>query len=145
MNTVEVCKTQSAKQFLRGIKKLDNMIENKLADLALSTTSKLSEDRVQTSGSKQKMACAVECYVDIEAEVYRMIDRLVAEKQNVISVIEQLNAVEYDVLHKIYVQGADFYDIATKYGKTYSWATTVHGRALKHVQDILDKQNCDLV
>ena len=24
-------------------------------------------------------------------------------------------------------------------GKTYSWATTVHGRALKHVQDILKK------
>lgn len=25
-------------------------------------------------------------------------------------------------------------------GKTYSWATTVHGRALKHVQDILNER-----
>lgn len=151
MNTSGVCKTQNAKQFLKGIKKLDNMIENKLAErdkwreLALSTTAKLSEDKVQTSGNKQKMAVAVENYIDIEAEVDRIIDRLVAEKQNVISVIEQLNAVEYDILHKIYVQGANFYDIASKYGRTYSWATTMHGRALKHVQNILDKQNSEKV
>ena len=30
--------------------------------------------------------------------------------------------------------------MANDYGKTYSWATTVHGRALEHVQKILDER-----
>jgi len=75
--------------------------------------------------------------MDIEAEIDNSIDKLIALKQEIISVIEQLPTTEYDVLHKMYVQGMTFYEVAEAKNRTYSWCTSVHGRALKSVQEIL--------
>lgn len=145
-----------AKEFLRQIQKTDRMIENKLIEkeqwkaVALGTTAHIQTakiggvvqglDRVQQSGSQNKMADAVDRYIDIEAEIDRYIDKLVDLKKDVISVIEQLESVEYDLLHKVYVQGIALYEVPDYYDKSYSWATTIHGRALNNVQKILDKR-----
>lgn len=135
-----------AKQFLRQLKKLDKMIENKLAEkarwkaIATGTTAQMGGEKVQSSGSQQKMADAVCRYVDIEKEIDEQIDNLIDTRQDVISVIEKLNTTEYDILHKMYVQYMSLYDVADIYNKSYSWATTVHGRALKNVQAILDQR-----
>lgn len=135
-----------AKTFLNQLRKLDKMIENKLAEkarwkaIALGTSASIGGERVQSSGSQQKMADAVSRYVDIEKEIDEQIDLLIDTKQEVISVIEKLNATEYDLLHKVYVQYVTLYEVADIYGNTYSWATTVHGRALKKVQAILDER-----
>ena len=59
-------------------------------------------------------------------------------RQEVIKTIEQLPAIEYDVLHKIYVQYKEFYEIADAMKKSYSWVTTIHGRGLAKVQKIID-------
>lgn len=136
-----------AKQFLNQLKKLDKMIENKIAEkarwktMATKTTAQISGERIQSSGSKQKMADAVGSYLDIEREIDEQVDKLYDTRQEVISVIEKLNTTEYDLLHKVYVQYLSLYDLADMYGKTYSWATTVHGRALKNVQKILDERD----
>ena len=135
-----------AKQFLRQLKKLDKMIENKLAEkarwkaIATGTTAQMGGEKVQSSGSQQKMADAVCRYVDIEREIDEQIDVLIDTKQDVINVIEKLKTTEYDILHKMYVQYMSLYDVADIYNKSYSWATTVHGRALKNVQAILDQR-----
>jgi DNA-directed RNA polymerase specialized sigma24 family protein len=63
------------------------------------------------------------------------------KKKDVLNVIEQLDAVEYDVLHKIYVQDFTLQDVASLYGRRYEWATTTQGRALKRVQNILDERD----
>lgn len=136
----------NAKDFLRQIKKLDRLIENKLIeiqqlkDTANNTTANLTGERVQSSGNPQKIAHAIGRYVDLERELNQDIDKFIDAKKDVISVIEQLNATEYDVLHKIYVQYLTLEDVADAYDRTYSWATTIHGRALKHVQNILNKR-----
>ncbi len=136
----------NAKDFLRQIKKLDRLIENKLIeiqrwkDIANNTTATLSGERVQSSGNPQKIADAICRYIDLEREINQDIDKLVDAKKDVISVIEQLNATEYDIIHKIYVQHLTLEDVADAYDRTYSWATTIHGRALKHVQNILNKR-----
>lgn len=136
----------NAKEFLLQIKKLDRMIENKqievqqLKELAENTSTSMSGERVQSSGNPHRIADAIGKYIDIEREIMRRVDDLVNIRCEVIAVIEQLNAVEYDILHKIYVQNLTFYDVADYYDKTYSWATTVHGRALKQVQNILDER-----
>ena len=133
-----------AKDFLRQVKKLDCMIENKIAErehwkgIATGTTVQLNE-RVQTSSSQQKMADAVTKYVSIEEEINECIDRLINAKQEIIKVIERLDVVEYDLLHKVYVQGLTLYEVADIYNKTYSCITTIHGRALKSVRKILDE------
>lgn len=137
----------NAKDFLRQIKKLDKMIENKLAEvrqckeIANNTTANLTGDRVQSSGNPHRIADAIGRYIDLEREITQDIGNLIDTKKDVISVIEQLNATEYDVLHKIYVQGFTFDEVAIACKHTTSWATTVHGRALKRVQIILDQRN----
>lgn len=136
-----------AKEFLLQLKKLDVMITNKLIEkeqwklIASGTTAMVGGERVQSSGSQQKMADAVVRYINIEQEIDMVIDTLVDAKKDVISVIEQLNPTEYDVLHKIYVQYMSLSDVADMYDdKKYSAITTIHGRGIKHVQDILDRR-----
>lgn len=133
-----------AKDFLKQLKKLDAMITNKLIEreqwknIATGSTGVSDGERVQSSGSQQKMADAVARYIDIEKEIDRIIDTLVDTKKDVISVIETLDVTEYDILHKHYVQYIELADIAIIYDKSYSWITTKHGRALQKVQEILD-------
>ncbi len=133
-----------AQCFLKQLKKLDVMISNKIIEkeqwrtIAMGTTTKMGGERVQTSGSQQRMADAVGKYVDMEKEIDRIIDTLVDTRNDVLSVIELLNATEYDIMHKRYVQYMTFDEIAADYDRSTSWATTIHGRALKNVQKILD-------
>ena len=131
----------TAKEYLSQIKKLDTLIDNKLAEVAhwkavaSGTTSRSEGERVQATGSNQKMADAVARYMDMENEINADIDR-----QEVIQTIEQLPWIEYDVLHKIYVQGKEFWEVADSHEKSYSWTTTIHGRALTNLQKILDER-----
>lgn len=135
-----------AKDFLKQLPKLNKMIENKMAEkeqwksVAMQTTSFNTSERVQSTPNPQKMSDAVIRYIDIEAEIDQCIDALVDTKKDVISVIEQLEATEYDVLHKVYVQNITLDIVADRYDKSYSWATTIHGQALKNVQKILDER-----
>lgn len=138
--------TSTAKEYLKQIEKLDLMIDNKIAEIAqwksvaLKVTAFSDGERVQSSGSKQKMADAINRCIDIEEEVNQLIDNLYEVKRDIISTIEQLNATEYNILHKVYVQHESLQDVADDYGKAYTWITTVHGRALKNVQEIIEKR-----
>lgn len=143
-----------AKEFLKQVLKLDRLIENKLIEreqwksIALGTTSSGADvtvngvshkmDKVQSSGNPQKMADAIARYVDLEKEIDAVVDELIATKKDVIAVIEKLPPVEYDILHKIYVQHIPLDEVADVCNKSYSWAKTIHGIALKAVQKILD-------
>lgn len=136
-----------AKEYLKQVRKLDTLIKNKLIekqqwrDIAMGVTPQLSADRVQSSGEKQKMANAVEKMVEIEREIDECVDQFVDKKREIISVIEQLEPDKYDLLHAIYVQFQTLEGAAYSMGKSYTWATTTHGRALNDVQVILDVGN----
>lgn len=137
----------NAKEFLRQVKKLDRLIENKMIEvqqwkeIAENTTATLSGERVQSTHNPHRIADAIGRYIDLEAEIKRDIDALIATKKDVIEVIEQLNADEYDVTHKIYVQFLTYDETAYICKQSKSWVTTAHGRALKHVQRILNERN----
>lgn len=137
-----------AKEYLEQVKKFDIMITNKLKEvdqwklIAMSSTAHSDGERVNASGSQQKMADAVCRYVAIQEEIDTAIDRMVDIKMDIIHTIEKLPVTEYDILHKIYIQYKSFYDVADEYDNTYSWVTTAHGRALKHLQVILDERSC---
>ncbi len=139
-----------AKEFLNQPKKLDLLIKNKIIekqqwhDLALGITANMEGERVQSSGSKQKMADASTKCIDVEAEIDSLVDKLIDKKKEVIQVIEQLDSpIEYDIMHRIYVQYMTLQDVADHYGKEYGWATTTHGRALKSVQKIRERIKSD--
>lgn len=135
-----------AQDFLRQVRKLDLQITNKLIeqrqwrDIALGITANMEGERVQSSGGKSKMADAVGKCVDIEAEIDGLIDKLIDTKKEVVQAIERLDSpTEYDVLHRRYIQFLSLQEIADHYRKDYGWATTTHGRALKNLQALLDK------
>lgn len=135
-----------AQEYLEQVLKLNVMIENKTVEaeqwrgVALGITANSEGERVQSSGSQQKMADAINRAVDLQAESNALIDRLIDLKQEIIGTIELLNATEYDVLHKRYIQGMTFDEIGAVKHKSKSWATTVHGRALQDLNKILDEQ-----
>lgn len=146
----------NAKEFLKQVAKWDKMIDNKLIeqqqwkDIACNVTAggksilingeQHSLDRVQSSGNQQKMSDAIVKYVDIENEINKNINELYAAKKAVLEVIEQLETDEYDLLHKIYIRHLPLWDAAEASNKSYTWAKSVHGRALQKVQRILDKR-----
>lgn len=138
-------KKLSAKEYLMQLKKIDTVINNKLIeltrwkDVALSITPNIGGERVQSSSNQQRMACAIEKYVDIDKEINNRIDELYNTKQEILDVIEQLPEVEYDVLHKIYVQDKTLYEVSSERGIAYSSVTAIHARALKLVDDILSR------
>lgn len=135
-----------AQEFLQQLKKLDKMIENKLAEkeqwrsIATGITAPTNGERVQSSGNGQKLENAVIKFVDIEKEIDVCIDRLITIKQDVITVIEQLNTREYDLFHKMYVQFMTLQDVAEMYNNSISWAKGIHRSGLKKVQNILDNR-----
>lgn len=138
-----------AKDYLNQISKIDRLIENKIAEMehwkaiATGTTAYSEGDRVQATGSKEKMADAVARYIDMEGEINADIDRLIDKKQEIISTIEQLQTDEYDILHKIYVQFKTFQEVAAEKGKSYSWVTSKHSRGLANLQRILEGRRND--
>lgn len=143
-------KKSEAQQYLEQVEMIDSIIKNKLIeqrqwmDIALGITANMGGERVQSSGSKSKMADAVEKCVDMESEIDRLVDKLIDTKKDVIKTIEKLNSpIEYNLLHMRYIQFKSLQEIADHYHKEYGWATTTHGRALKGVQDILDREGDD--
>lgn len=136
-------KSRNAQNYLKQVEKKDTIIRNKmvererLKDIALGVTASSEGERVQSSGSKHKMADAIDKCVDIDKEINRLVDEFVNFKREVSCIIERLSLDEYDVLHKIYFQYLSLYDVADMKSKTYSWVTTVHGRALQNVTKIL--------
>jgi len=135
-----------AKEYLLQIGKIDRLIENKAAEMnhwkaiAIGTTAYSEADRVQSSGSKDKMADAVCRYLQLDEELNRAIDLLVATKQEVIRTIEQLEADEYDILHKMYVQGKTIQEVSEGRAKSYSWVASKHGGGIANLQKILDER-----
>ena len=136
----------NAFEFLNELKKIDAMIKNKEIEIeqwrSIATNSTVCSDgeRVQSSGSKQKMADAVCEFVDITAEVEAEKNRLIKKKRDIIQVIEQLPATQYDLLHKIYVQSFTLAEAADMEMRSYSWAKNVHRKGLSNVQKILDER-----
>ena len=135
----------TAKELLLQPQKLTAIIQRRivelqqLKELAHSITANVSQERVSASGDHQKMASLVDRAVDMESEITTLFNQLMDTNKEVSSVIERLPPAEYDVLHKRYIQGMTFYEIADQKGREYSWATTTHGRALKNVQKIIDQ------
>lgn len=140
-------KKSKAQVFLERVEMVDTIIENKLIEqrqwkeLALSITANMDGEKVKSSGSQSKMADAVIKCIAMEDEISKTVDRLIKEKQKTVQTIEKLySPTEYKILHMRYIQYISLTDIADKLNREYTWVTTTHGRALKHLQSILDKE-----
>ena len=140
-----------AKKYLLQIKGIERIIKHKkdrikdLRETAEGISAFSLGDRVQTSSYKD-LSDTVSEYLEKEEKLLKDINLLISKKEKIISVIEMLNeidveGIEYDIIYTLYVvlDKKDFYYIAEKYSMSYSWATSIHGRALAHIQNILDQ------
>ena len=132
-------------EYLRQVEKKDLQIRNKLIeqqqwrDIAMGITANMDGERVQSSGAKSKMQDAVIKLVDMEAEINSLVDNLIDTKKEVIQTIERLySPIEYDVLHRRFIQYKTLQQIADDYKKDYDWAKSTCKRAVRHVQALLD-------
>ena len=136
-----------ARVYLQQIAKDDKLIQNKCVEvyqlrcLATSVTAPMGTEPVQTSGVSDKVGNISAKIVDLEAEINRMIDKFIDDKQERIKVIEQVDDVLlYTILHKHYVQYKKFVTIAEEEHYTEVHISKKHQEALEKVQGILDKQ-----
>lgn len=137
----------TAKEYLSQIKRLDTLIQNKTAEknywagvtmeLATSITANMSGEKVQSSGSKYKMADTVDSGIDRVRKIEKRIAELYEEMDAIIAIIEQLPEDKSDILHKVYVQYMSLKEVAASRHESYSWVATNHGHALNMVSDIL--------
>lgn len=105
----------TAKEYLQQIKKLETLIKNKGVEVK-----KAEKLGINTAVIKNE------------------IERLVEDRARRIENIQKLTEAEYDVLHKVYVQGKTLYEVADERGISYSMAATIHGRALKNLERIIN-------
>ena len=131
-----------AKRYLEQVYWLDDIIANKNAEIeywqtvAEGLSMGSQGERVQSSSNHQKMANAICKYTDLENEVKSLQEK----RGEIISTIEHLNFQEYDLLHKMYLQGRLLKEIAADKKKSYSWATKTHKNALKNLQKLIDER-----
>lgn len=135
-----------AQEFLRQYEKQQTIIAScweevaRWKDVAHSVTGCTEGERVQSSGSKQKMADAVISYSDIQADIKQRIAEAREIQNEIIHKIAQLKESEYYVLHSIYILGKQFKEVAASKNKSVSWATSLHGTALANLQQLLDAE-----
>lgn len=87
------------------------------------------------------MAEAVEKCVAVEEEIDSLVDELIDKKKEIIATIELLpKPIEYDMLHRLYIQKQTLQEVADHYHKEYGWATTNHGRAIQSLKKVLNRK-----
>lgn len=148
--------TREVKEYLYRIDDIDTRIRNKhiekkqhhalMMDSATTITANMSGERVQSSGSKQRMADTVDDKLTYIQNIEKRIVELEKEKEEIISTIDQLPKDEYDIIHKCYVQHMPLKQASIARDESYSSTANAHGIALKHLGEIITKRraiNCN--
>ena len=133
--------------YLKQIKIMDAKINadieelTSLETLATRTTSVLGGDRVQSSGSQQKMADSVAKIVDLREQINAEIDRFIDYKQEARELISVCDAECITLISKRYFQFKTWESIAVDMNFTYQWVSGgLHQKALAQVQKALDER-----
>ena len=142
--------TKEVKEYLRRIDDINNRIRNYnfekdkhhalMMDIATSIPANMSGDRVQSSGSKQRMADTVTEKLTYIQKIERKIAELEEEKWEIFLTIDQLPGDEHDVIHKCYIQHMQLKEVAFARDESYSSTTTTHGIALKRLGKIIEER-----
>lgn len=131
---------QKAIVYLCRYKKIDLLIANKEAekqmwlDMATGITAKVGGERVQSSSDHHTMERQVVEAATIDEEIALLKE----EKRQIIKTIEKLPPDEYDLLHKVYVQGKSLKEVQVSHGMSYSWATTMHRKAKRSLEKLIN-------
>lgn len=135
----------TAKQFLSQARRIDKRIDNyveeitQLLTLATKTTPSNAQERVQSSGTGDKVGDGASKIADLQREMDEWVDELLIKKEEIRKVIEQVDDTDcYDLLYKRYILYKKWEQIAVDKDITTMGVWKMHGRALKKVEKILE-------
>ena len=136
-----------AKIYLKQIKSMDAKINADVEELAslealaTRTTSVLGGDRVQTSGSQQKMADCVAKIVSMKEQINAEIDSFIEYKNKARELLFECDSECITLISKRYFQYKSWEEIAVDMNYTYQWVQGgLHQKALAQVQKALDER-----
>ena len=139
------------KKYLGQIKRLDRMIQNKLAEIyqlktmACSITIEPKEDKIQTSSNKDRIGSTVSKIVDLENEVDNLVDELVDKRKKIIEQIDNMdNDDYYHILTERYVLKKTFNEIAQGEFWGSRQVYRVHDKAIAEFERIYGQEYKDL-
>ena len=90
-------------------------------------------DKVQTSGSKDRIGDIITEYTALEEETDELVDKYVDLKVKVISEIEQTDKDHYKTLLKLkYINGLSIYEVASTMGKPDGTCKRWHTEAISN-------------
>lgn len=96
-------------------------------------------ERVQSSGSGDKMSNLAAKICDMEIEIMDRRTRALDKLREIRAVIEQVENKDYkQLLHRRYIEGNTWEQIAVDMHYSYRGITKMHGRALPEVDKILN-------
>lgn len=133
-----------AKEYLRQLKRLETVINQKLKELedlkAMSTGIggfDYSKERVQASPSQEApFVKTISRITDLNDEINREIDEFVDKKHLIINQIHGLeNTIYIQLLHKHYVEYKKLKDIAKEMNFSCDYIKHLHRHALKDFED----------
>ena len=127
----------TAKQYLMQINDMKKRIKEKrfqiesLRESLVSTSANIDGNRVQSSGSHDKIGSGMAKIVDRERELESYIIRFLEVEREISGQIDGLNVSIYrEVLHWRYVCGFTFEKTAVAMDYSYKQTTRIHGKAL---------------
>lgn len=136
----------TAKQYLSQISRLNKMIANKLSEIyqlksmALNISVLNEEDKVQTSGSKDRIGDMVSKIVDMEKETQQYVDAYTDLRRKTIMQIDSMpKENHYKVLFAKYIEDKTFDVIAEEMGYSWRQIIRIHGDALAEFERMYRK------
>ena len=134
--------------YLKKIKSIDAMIIADVEELATlealatKTTAVMGGERVQSSGSQQKMGDCVVKIADLRTKIDNEITELLALRREAREMLCNIKDAEcITLLHKRYFLFETWENIAVEMNYTYQWVSDgLHKKALAQFQKILDKK-----
>lgn len=137
----------TAKEYLKQIRKANIMINYKqrqldeLRELCTSITCPINSDKVQTSGVSDKIGDTVSKIIDLQNIINSDIDRLVDLKQEIMAVIDKLDATYLQLIYLRYFEFQTWEQIACEMNYSCPWIWKLHGEALQKVSEILQQDS----
>ena len=128
----------TAKQYLRQVKRLDNLINAKLEQvdelrgIVTKITSKLDAVKVEKHNFVDKTGTLISKIVDLEKEINKDIDKLIDLKAEVIENIDKVKNQDYRLLLTLrYLNYWTWEQIAVEMNYSYVHVHRLHSRALR--------------
>lgn len=141
----------TTKQYLSQIGRYERMIDDKLTELyrlrqiASSISISVSDDKIMSSGSQDKMGDAVAKIVDLEKSVEDTITKYTETRQKIIVQIDNIPDINaYSVLFNRYVGNKSFEKIADSIGYSVRQTIRIHGIALQEFEKIYGSEYLSL-